>query len=161
MMLSEGFARRGLHMRLVFVLHSMTQVCMEHVQCSIKLVLTSNTESSTCGIFVCFGCIHSMLACLAIKYYWPSIYVNIAWGATCVLWTLKLLIISVRDHLFRMIFFVLWCRWHCDQLVEILLCRVHYVVTRGDWLALRVGDGHIKLSTWTYVKTDWIDVDTS
>ena len=67
-------------MRLVFVLHSMTQVCMEHVQCSIKLVLTSNTESSVCGIFVCFGCIHSMLICLTIKYYYPGIYVNITLG---------------------------------------------------------------------------------
>ena len=52
-------------MRLVFVLHSMTQVCMEHVQCSIKLVLISNTESSTCGIFVCFGCVFTQYAGLS------------------------------------------------------------------------------------------------
>ena len=57
-------------------------------------------------LFVLAVCIRSMLVCLTIKYYYPSIYVNIPWSATYVLWTLKLLIISVRGHLFRVIF--LW-----------------------------------------------------
>ena len=51
------FVRRGLQVRLVSVLHSITQMCMGRVQGSSKIIMSSKTDSSVCGFFLHFDCV--------------------------------------------------------------------------------------------------------
>ena len=72
----------------------------------ILLNLCRHQAQRVQSVEFCLFWLYCMLVCLTIKYYYPSIYVNIPWGAIYVLRTLKILIILVRGHLFCMIF--LW-----------------------------------------------------